>query len=382
MQRLKILHVITGLKRSGAENVLLRLVKSLDSFSHTVISLTEQTPGDLTDEFKRAGIEVYHLNMKSNPLLSLFNAVQLFKIIRKKNPDILQTWMYHADIIGGVIGKLAGVKTVLWNIRNGTHLTFKGQMVARFAAKISYFIPTAIISCSKNAINYHINLGYRYEGFKHGYGYQNFKHIPNGIDCDVFHINQTMGERFRKTHIQPNVKSIGFVARWHPQKDIPTFLKACSLVAEQHENVRFVMIGQHLDEKNPDLMWHIQNYPGLYEKMILLGARSDIPALMNGLDILCMTSSFGEGFPNVIGEAMACGVNCVATDVGDAAEIIQDMGCIAPINDAQKIADGILELLKKPKEPELLRQHILHNYSLEKMTADYATFYKQFSQAK
>ena len=95
-----------------------------------------------------------------------------------------------------------------------------------------------------------------------------------------------------------------------------------------------------------------------------------------------MTSSFGEVFPNVIGEAMACGINCVATDVGDAADIIQDMGCMAPIGDAHKIADGILELLKNPKEPELLRQHITHNYSLEKMTADYATFYKQFGQAK
>ena len=381
MQRLKILHVITGLKRSGAENVLLRLVKSLDSFSHIVISLTEQTPDDLTDEFKRAGIEVLHLNMKSNPLLSLINAVQLFKIIRKNTPDILQTWMYHADIIGGIIGKLAGVKTVLWNIRNGTLLTLKGQLVARFAAKLSYFIPTAIISCSKNAINYHIQLGYRYDGFKRRCGYQNFKHIPNGIDCDVFHINQTMRERFRKTYIPSKMECIGFVARWHSQKDVPTFLKACSIVAQQHENVRFVMVGQQLDEKNPDLMWGIQNYADLCEKMILLGAQNDIPALLNGLDILCMTSSFGEGFPNVIAEAMACGVNCVATDVGDAAEIIQDMGCIAPINDAQKIADGILKLLKEPKKPEALRQHILHNYSLEKMTADYAAFYNQIKCA-
>lgn len=382
MQQLKILHVITGLKRSGAENVLLRLVKSLDFFSHTVISLTTQTPDDLTDEFKRAGIVIVHLNMKSNPFLSLTNAAQLFKIIRKINPDILQTWMYHADIIGGIIGKLAGVKTVLWNIRNGTLLTLKGQLIARFAAKISYFIPTAIISCSKNAINYHIHLGYRYEGFKRRYAYENFKHIPNGIDCDVFQINQYLREHFKKMYIPSNAKCVGFIARWHAQKDIPTFIKACSLVAQQQENVRFVMIGHQLDENNPDLMRHIQNSPGLFEKMILLGARNNIPALMNGLDILCMTSSFGEGFPNVIGEAMACGVNCVATDVGDAAEIIQDMGYVAPIGDAQKIADGILELLKKPKEPELLRQHILENYSLEKMTADYAAFYSQFGQAE
>ena len=382
MQRLKILHVITGLKRSGAENVLLRLTKNLDSFSHTIISLTKQTPDDLTDEFKSIGIDVFHLNMKDNLYLSLINAVQLFKIIRKNNPDILQTWMYHADIIGGIIGKLAGVKTILWNIRNGTLLTSKGQLVARFAAKLSYFIPTAIISCSKNAINYHIHLGYRYEGFKRRYAYENFKHIPNGIDCDVFQINQPMRERFRKMYIPSNAKCIGFVARWHPQKDIPIFLKACSLVAEQQENIRFIMVGHQLDEKNPDLMWHIQNYPNLFDKMILLGTRTDIPSLMNGLDVLCMTSSFGEGFPNVIGEAMACGINCVATDVGDAAEIIQNLGCVAPIGDARKIADGILELLDKPKNREQVRQHITQHYSLEKMTADYAAFYNQFRDAK
>lgn len=375
MQRLKILHVITGLKRSGAENVLLRLTKKLDSSSHTVISLTEQTPDDLTEDFKNIGIDIFHLNMRPNHFSTILKCFKLLKLIHKIKPDIMQTWMYHADVIGGLTGKLSGVKTILWNIRNGT-LPKNGsiQFIVRLAAKLSYWLPTAIISCSKNAIIFHSTLGY---------DHTKFKHIPNGINCNAFFIHDEARKHFKETYNIPvNTKCIGLVARWHPQKDIPTFLKVCSLIAEQHENVRFVMIGQHLDEKNPDLMWGIQNYAGLYEKMILLGAQNNIPALMNGLDVLCMTSSFGEGFPNVIGEAMACGVNCVATDVGDAAEIIQDLGYVAPISDAAEIANGVLTLLKSPKDSAQLRQHISQNYSLDKMTTDYATFYNQFRDAK
>ena len=375
MQRLKILHVITGLKRSGAENVLFRLTKNLNSFSHTVISLTEQSPDDLTDEFKKIGIDVFHLNMQPHRFITLFKCIKLFKIIHQAKPDIIQTWMYHADVVGGLIGKLSGIKTIVWNIRNGTLPKDDPiQFIVRLAAKLSHWIPTSIISCSKNAIIFHNALGY---------DHTKFKHIPNGINCNAFFIDNEARKHFKETYNIPlNTKCVGLVARWHAQKDIPTFLKACSLVAQQHDNVCFVMTGQNLDVHNKELEEAINSFEELRGKMLLLGAKNKIPSLMNGFDLLCMTSSFGEGFPNVIGEAMACGVNCVATDVGDAAEIIQDMGHVASIGDAHKIADGILELFKRPKDPELLRQHIIEHYSLEKMTADYAAFYSQFRPAK
>jgi hypothetical protein len=93
MQRLKILHVITGLKRSGAENVLLRLTKKLDSSSHTVISLTEQTPDDLTEDFKNIGINIFHLNMRPNHFSTILKCFKLLILIHKIKPDIMQTWM-------------------------------------------------------------------------------------------------------------------------------------------------------------------------------------------------------------------------------------------------------------------------------------------------
>ncbi|MES2607167.1 MAG: glycosyltransferase [Pseudomonadota bacterium] len=375
MQRLKILHVITGLKRSGAENVLFRLTKNLVLFSHTVVSLTAQSPDDLTHEFRNIGIDVFHLNMQPNRFSTFFKCIQLFKIIRQTKPDIMQTWMYHADVIGGLIGKLAGIKTIIWNIRNGTLPKDSSiQFIARLASCFSRWVPTAIISCSKNAIIFHSSLGYNQS---------KFKHIPNGINCNAFCIDTEARARFRGAyHIPDKTKCIGFVARWHAQKDIPTFLKACHLIAQQQNDVCFIMIGSNLDTKNNDLEKEIQTFGGLKKKMLLLGAQKDIPALMSGLDVLCMTSSFGEGFPNVIGEAMASGVPCVATDVGDAAEIIYDMGCVAPIGDAKNIAQRVIMLLNNPVNSMQLRKHILQNYSLEKMTADYATFYSQFGTTK
>lgn len=371
MLRLKILHIITGLKRSGAEKVLLRLVGNLDSFSHTVVSLTAQTTDDLTNEFKNIGINVYHLNIEPRRFITLLKCLKLFKIIYRIKPDIMQTWMYHADVIGGLIGKLSGIKTIIWNIRNGTlpkHASI--QLIVRLAAKLSYWLPTTIISCSKNAILFHNTLGY---------DQKKFTHIPNGIDCKAFVINKEARKNFKETlNIPEDIKCIGLVARWHAQKDIPTFLKACNLVEKQRNDIRFIMAGKNLDIHNQELNKMINSFNGLHEKMLLLGGQNNICNIMNGLDVLCMTSSFGEGFPNVIGEAMACGVNCVATDVGDAGKIIQNMGYTTPIGDAQEIAKGILELLVQPKSQDELRQHIIKHYSLEKMTSNYNFLYNQF----
>jgi len=371
MQRPTIIHVITGLKRSGAENVLLRLAKNLDSFTHIVVSLTAQTADDLTSEFRQAGIETFHLNMQPTRFITFLKCIRLLSIIKQHKPDIMQTWMYHADVIGGLIGRIARIKTIIWNIRNGSLPKEKhNPFIVRIASWLSNLVPTAIISCSQDAIDFHSCLGYRCA---------KFAYIPNGIDCEMFHIDRDAGKRFKEFNCMPSTtRCVGLVARWHEQKDIPTFLKACSLVAHENNNVRFVMIGNNLDPQNQALAKEIQSFAGLSKKMLLLGGQRDIPALMNGLDVLCMTSSFGEGFPNVLGEAMACGINCVATDVGDAAEIVNNMGYVAPIGDAKEIAKGILELLKNPKNDDQLRQHILRNYSLQKMTADYGAFYNQF----
>lgn len=283
----------------------------------------------------------------------------------------MQTWMYHADVIGGLIGKLSGIKPIIWNIRNGTlpkHASL--QMIVRLAAKLSCWIPSTIISCSKNAILFHNTIGY---------SNKKFAHIPNGIDCTAFSINKEARKNFKEAlKIPEGIKCVGLVARWHAQKDIPTFLKACNLVEKERSDVYFIMAGKNLDTHNQELNKMINSFNGLYEKMLLLGGQTNICSIMNGLDVLCMTSSFGEGFPNVIGEAMACGVNCVATDVGDAGEIIQNMGRITPIGDAQKIAKGILEILDQPKNQNQLRQHIIQHYSLEKMTSGYNSLYNQF----
>lgn len=371
-----ILHIITGLKRSGAENVLFRLAKKLTNFRHAVICLSEQEPNDLTDDLKALGIDVFHLGIKPKRPFSLLKCYSIRSLIRSLKPDIIQTWMYHADVIGGLMAKLSCKKPIIWNIRNGTFAppnrpSKNIPIIVRVAAFLSRFIPHTMLSCAQNAIQFHQSIGYSTVPFIH---------IPNGIDCDRFTISATKRDDFRKKiNVSNTTPCVGLVARWHSQKDIPTFLKACHYIHQNNQNIHFVLVGHNLDNTNNDLCHLVNTYPGLSNKLTLMGSYNDMPTIMNGIDILCVTSAFGEGFPNVIGEAMACGTPCVTTDVGDAAIIVNDNEYICPIEDANRIAISIQKRLTKPIQPNVLRDYIKDHYTLEHMTTMYNTFYQNIS---
>ncbi len=379
MDRPLILHIITGLKRSGAEHVLFRLVKSLTHFRHVVVCLSQPQPNDLTDALRMHGIDVFHMNIHPRQPWSLINGYSICTLIRRLKPGVVQTWMYHADVIGGLMAMFSTTKPIVWNIRNGTfstpmQLSKKVPFITKLAAFLSRFIPHTILSCSQNAIEFHHSIGYapRY-----------FVHIPNGIDCQRFDISAEKRFAFRQMiNIPDGVPCVGLVARWHPQKDIPTFLKACHTVLQQNHNVRFVLVGHDLDGANTELCHLVQTYEGLADALTLLGSYNDIPTVMNGLDVLCMTSAFGEGFPNVIGEAMACGRPCVATNVGDAAVIIGDYGSVCSIGDVDSIAEAIKALIHNPLDSIVVRQHICDHYTLDHMTMAYQRFYTNLIDGK
>ncbi len=373
MGRPLILHIITGLKRSGAEYVLFRLVKSLAYFRHVVVCLSDQQPNDLTEELRASGIDVFHMKINPRRPWSLIRGYGICALIRSLKPDVIQTWMYHADVIGGLMAKFSTRRPIVWNIRNGTFSSPKQSsknvpLITKLAAFLSRYIPHAVLSCSQNAIHFHQSIGY---------ASRHCVHIPNGIDCQRFDISAEKRLVFRRMiGVSDTTPCIGLVARWHPQKDIPTFLKACHKVLQHNRNIRFVLVGHGLDWLNTELHRLIQTYDGLADALVLLGSYNDIPAAMNGLDVLCMTSAFGEGFPNVIGEAMACGTPCVVTDVGDAAIIMGDYGSVCSIGDADSIAGSIKERIQNPTDPARLRQYICDHYTLDHMTANYQTFYQ------
>jgi glycosyltransferase involved in cell wall biosynthesis len=178
---------------------------------------------------------------------------------------------------------------------------------------------------------------------------------------------------------------IGLVARFDPQKDHQGFLQAARRLHAHRPDVRFVLAGPGVDQCNGTLARTIAE-AGLVNAVHLLGPRSDVPRLMAAFDVASLSSRWGEAFPNVVAEAMACGIPCVVTDVGDAAEIVGDTGLVVPPCDPQALAGGWERMLALPAEQrrdlgEQARARIAARYDLRQVTQRYETFYSTLCDA-
>lgn len=367
----KIAHIITGLNNGGAEAVLYRLVTNDTHHKHVVVSLMGM--GKYGPMLEEKGIEVVCLNMPQGKL-TLGGVLTLWKTLRKHKPNVVQTWMYHADFIGGLVAKFAGVKNIFWNIRHTDLVPGESSkatiLIARLCAKISAFVPTKIVCCAERAAEVHAELGYKKD---------KMVVIGNGYELSHFRVNEALDAETRQTlGIEADMPLLGKVGRFNAQKDHKNLLQALAILKNKDVDFRALLIGPSMDEHNAELMgWIEQNQ--LQDNLLLLSQRTDIPALMNAMDVHILSSSFGEAFPNVLAEAMACGTPCVTTDVGDAGLIVSDTGWVVPPRNAEDLADAIEQaLLEKKNKPEAWQQRkqasrarIEENFSVEKMVAKY-----------
>lgn len=372
---MKVLHVITGLGMGGAEMMLSKLLAIADcEIEHIVISMTNL--GEVGERISAEGTTVIVLNI--NSLRSgLEGAVTLALQIRKMEPDVIQTWMYHADLFGGVVAFILGHRNIVWNIRHSNFDPKKTKRFTKFTVKacalLSKVIPRKIISNSMKSAEIHKQLGYKEE---------KFTIIPNGFDLDKFCVDKEKKYRFRsEIGIDKEVFLIGFIARFDPQKNHFGFIKAASLLLEKHRNVHFLLCGASMDYSNKELNNWITS-AGLSAFFELLGLRSDIDRITASLDLATTSSSYGEAFPNVIGEAMACGVPCVVTDVGDSAWIVGDGGLVVLPSEPQALADawGVvieMEVDQRIKLGEVARKRIEDNFSIDKVAAQYMGLYRE-----
>ena len=320
---LHIVHVITGLGQGGAESVLYRLTTAAgQNTQHTVISLTDA--GVYGERLRVAGVAVHTLGM-SRGRFSLPGFMRLTRLLQDAAPDVVQTWMYHSDLIGGLAARRSGIKAVCWGIRNSGAFLEKSsasaRLMLRLCARLSRRVPRAIVVCAQDAATRHQSLGY--DGSR-------MRVIPNGYDLARFAPDPLARGRIRQEWaVGDHETLIGCVARWDPLKDHENLIQAlAALDAEgKAENVRCVLVGRGMTADNAELAEVIDRM-GVRSRLILAGPRDDIPAVMNGLD-LHVLSSRAEGFPNVVAEAMACGTPCVVTQVGDAATIVGDAGWVA-----------------------------------------------------
>ena len=347
---MKIIHIITGLNNGGAEGFLFRLCKHDNQNKHIIISLTDSGRfGPLFEEIK---IQVFSLNMPSGRL-SLKGLIKLVILLKTNKPDVIQTWMYHANLIGGLISKLLGYKKILWNIRHTNFLPNKSKAltiwVMKMCGKLSAWIPKKIIYCSAMGKKVHENLGY---------DVNKSEIIHNGYDLSEFNMNKDLGLLFRKeVDIKKNETLIGMVGRYDPQKDHFNLINALELVDNHGYRFKAILIGKQMDKNNFEILKHIKKKK-LDNKILLIGQRFDIPKVMNGLDIHVLSSSFGEGFPNVLGEAMACGTPCIATDIGDSSLILGKTGWLVHPNNHKQLAVKIIKaIIEKNKKKKIMEKN-------------------------
>lgn len=366
----KIVHIITGLNDGGAEGVLTRLCLHSKGATHVVISLMDA--GKYGPLLQQAGVAVHCLGMNPGKP-SIVRFFQLIKLIRSEQPNVVQTWMYHADLLGGFAARVAGVRRVFWGIRHSTLDKGKSKrstiMIARLCSLLSSWMPEKIICCANKALSVHADIGY---------AAAKLVVIPNGYDLSRFKPDIEAGEKIRNEfRLGANEFVIGKVGRFDPLKDHFNLLQALSLVAEQKIDFRCLLVGKGLSSDNAVLVSYITEL-GLQHRVVLAGQRTDIPSVMNALD-LHVLSSCSEGFPNVLAEAMACGTPCVATNVGDALEILGDESTCCPPQNSHALADAIIKMATEwQKAPVAWRarktvstKRISDRFSIEGMVAAY-----------
>lgn len=381
MSRIALTHVITGTGTGGAELMLERLVSRTDrdAFDVRVISLTDI--GTVGRRMIEAGIEVSDARMRRGRVDPL-GPWTVSRVLRGRRTDVVQTWMYHADLIGGLGARLAGGIPVAWNIRHSALDPSRDRrttiLTARLCALLSRSVPRAIVSCSRAAVEVHGRLGY---------DRRRMIVIPNGFDTARFRPDPDARLRTRALlGIPPSAPLIGLVARLHPQKDHATFLRAAAILLERRPGARFVLCGDGVVPDDPRLAELLEE-TGTRGAALLLGGRADIPDIHASLDVAASSACGGEGFPNVIGEAMACGVPCVVTDVGDSAEIVADTGLVVPVRDPAALAAGWERILSMPEEERRrlgmsARRRIEEEYDLDAVTARYEDLYRALVGAR
>ena len=281
--------------------------------------------------------------------------------------------MIHADLIGGLTARIAGIKNIIWGVHHTILLQGKVKFSTVLILKLNAFYHALsqkkIIYCAEKS-----RLIQESIGFKKSKGVV----IQNGYDIKKFFPNPSAGSDFRsKLDIDSDTFLIGHVGSYDPLKDQKRLIDAFKILDELHFDFRAVLVGKNLDNNNYDLVSKIKE-SGLSQKVILLGLRNDIPSVMNAIDIF-MLSSLSEAFPNVLNEAMACGTPCITTDVGDTSLIIENTGWIVSPKDQKALADSIIKAADEKnynstnwiKRKNDCHNRIATNFTIEKMAKKY-----------
>jgi len=352
--------------------MLKRLLEQEPEYKDRVVVVSLMDQGKIGQQLIQAGFTVYALDMKGK-LAFPFALVRLTRLLRQLNPALVQTWMYHADLLGGLAAYFAGIKTIVWGIHCtklpiGRPLT---RVVMKLCALLSYKIPSHIVCVADAARQMHIHYGYKSSLMSV---------IPNGFAIS----NDTHSPQRERALLlkQPGSLIVGSVGRFHPDKGQDILLAAAAIVVQQRPDIQFVFVGRQCDDSNTTLQQLITQY-GLKEHILLLGERDDIAQLLPDFDIFCLPSR-SEAFPVALGEAMLAALPCVATDVGDCRLLTGELFPLVAPGDAQALAVAILQMAAKPQEERQhlglnARQRVIDLFSIASVSSKYRQLYSQLN---
>lgn len=383
-QVIRIVHVIGTLELGGAQSMLWKLISQLDPerFKHEVVCAFEAGP--FAERLKAIGVPVHDLQMRHGEqrpglkrrLLRVLKAppatAKLVRLLRGIDPDLVITWGYHVDTLGLLAAAPVRIP-VVWTIFSSFNPFFGRfvMLINKAAIPLSRF-PVAVVTDSEAGRKWHTQLGYRA---------RQWHVIPGGFDVAQFAPDASARDTLRAELSLPGeTPLIGLVGRFNPVKGHQTFVEAAGLLCQGEHAAHIVMVGPGVTADNEELQGWI-TASGCGDRIHLLGERPDVPQVTAALDI-ATCASYSESSPHVVGEAMACGVPCVVTDVGDAAVMVADTGLVVPPRDAAAMAAAWRKLLALPQTErrELglrARTRIEEHYSLEQIVARYAAAWEQ-----
>lgn len=381
LQKPTVVHVIGSLDRGGAEMMLFRLLRSSASgrFRHAVISLMDS--GSLSEPIQALDIPVYKLGIPGGRIRPS-HVLRLAKTLSWVNADVVHTWMYHSNLIGGLVSRLRSSTPVLWGIHHSTldpEVDSRNLiLIAKASTYLSSWVPKRIVCCSMSSLQAHEDLGYRKE---------RMTVIPNGYDVEALRFqSQAQTEMKRALGLADDQILIGMAARFDPQKAHQILISAAAQFGQAFPGAHFVLCGYGVDSANRTLRQWIEN-SGRASQFHLLGEIEDMAKFYSALDVATLSSSHGEAFPNVVAEAMLCEVPCVATDVGDVTQIIGDTGIVVPAGDPGALSAAWGSMIESGAEERRsrgarARQRIADRYEISRVAAEFEEMYVELADVE
>jgi glycosyltransferase involved in cell wall biosynthesis len=376
---IRLLHVIAGLELGGVQIVLYRLLSRIDRavFQNQVISLTDI--GVVGRRIRALGVPVEALGMRPG-VPDPRGLLRLARWFRRWRPDVIQTWMYHSDLMGGLAAWMTGSAKPVWGVHYGRldpqENPLHTRATARVCAWLSGWLPARIVCCAEFTRQTHRQLGYPDD---------KMLTIPNGVDLETFHPDPSAPASVRRELGLPeDALLVGLMARWDPQKDHRNFVRAAARLHARLPDAHFLLCGIGITWENAALAAWIEA-ERLRHRFHLLGERDDIARLMAALDVATLASS-SEAYGNVVSEAMACGVPCVVTDTGDLPQVVGDTGRVVPIKDPEALAQALHQVLILPPEDRQglgrrARRRVEEHYDLDAAVARYQQLYLEVAGA-